>query len=329
MAYIRVNNLNKTYDQFPVLQGITFDIQKGKITAIAGASGSGKTTLLKAIYGLISAEYGTVFIDEEKVPGPEDKLIPGHDQMKLIDQQFELNWHASVWDNVSSRLPNTDLTVKNFRTEKLLHRLRISHLKDKKVNDLSGGEKQRVSIARALADYPDVLLMDEPFNQLDSSFREFLQQDIRNYVRETGLTVVLVSHDPAEVLSLADELIIIQNGKILEKGDPKKLYRSPQNMHTAQLLGNGNILNTYAAGQCGVRTQSEFIMAYPEWIAAGKSFWGGKTFLVKEVLFKGFYEELLVEKDDVQLRVLNRKPGAYKHGDTVDISIKKYAEMAG
>lgn len=327
MTFIRVQNLNKAYQNQQALTDISLTINKGEITAIAGASGSGKTTLLKAIYGLINADSGHVFLEDERVLSPDEKLIPGHNRMKLVDQQFELNWYASVWDNVASRLPNTDVKNKQQRTQWLLQRMRIADLKDKKVNDLSGGEKQRVAIARALAMYPDVLLLDEPFNQVDTSFREFLQQDIRNYVRETGLTVILVSHDPAEVLSLADELIIIQNGHILEKGNPKELYLNPQNIYTAQLLGNANVLNTYAAEQCGVNTKSAFIMVYPEWILPGKSLWGGKSFMVKEVLFKGFYEELILEKNDVQLRVHNNTPGLYQPGSSVKISVKKFVKF--
>lgn len=322
MAYIRVQDLSKSYDNQQALAGVSLSIKKGEITAIAGASGSGKTTLLKAIYGLIDADSGAVFLEDEKIIGLAEKLIPGNERMKFVDQQFELNWYASVWDNVASRLPNTDIKNKNQRTEWLLQRMRIAGLKNKKVNDLSGGEKQRVAIARALAMYPDVLLLDEPFNQVDTSFREFLKQDIRNYVRENGLTVILVSHDAAEVLSLADELIIIQNGRILEQGKPENLYRQPQHIYTAQLLGNGNMLNTFAAGQCGIRTKSALIMFYPEWVLIGKSIWNGRLFTVKEVLFKGFYEELLLEKGNIRLRALS--PGNIKAGDDIRIRIKKY-----
>src|SRR5690606_15066952 len=187
----------------------SFGIYEGRITAIIGESGSGKSTMLKLIYGLLEPDQGEIRYRGWRVPNPREKLIPGHDAMRMVSQGFDdLNTYANVWDNVASQLPNTDLEAKHTKTENILKQLRISPLYKQRIVDLSGGEKQRVAIARALINEPEVLLMDEPFNQVDASFREFLQHDIRKIVAETGLTVVLVSHDPAEVLSMADELLV-------------------------------------------------------------------------------------------------------------------------
>jgi ABC-type Fe3+/spermidine/putrescine transport system ATPase subunit len=304
----------------------SLEIRPGEITAIIGASGSGKSTLLSLLYGLQSPDTGEVHFKGDRVWGPEEKLIPGHDAMKMVTQaEDDLNLFAKVRDNVSVLLPNTDVQAKKDKTERVLKQLNMLHLGDKRVADLSGGEKQRVAIARALVTQPEVLLLDEPFNQVDTSFRDGLQDDIRQIVKDTGLTVVMVSHDPAEVLSMADTLIVLKDGEIIESGHPKKIYNDPEYLYTARLLNNCNVLNAGEAMVCGVKAKKEWVMLYPEWVEAREG-WGGKHWTVKQVLFKGFYEELLLENDSVVLRILNGQAGKYIEGSKVKVKIGRYIE---
>src|ERR1700743_629414 len=301
-------------------------IQSGQITAIIGESGSGKSTLLSLIYGLQSPDTGEVRFKGERIWGPAEKLIPGHDAMKMVTQaEDDLNLFAKVGDNISVLLPNTDLQAKREKTEQVLKQLNMTHLADHRVVDLSGGEKQRVAIARALVTRPEVLLLDEPFNQVDTSFRDGLQDDIRQIVKDTGLTVVMVSHDPAEVLSMADTLIVLKDGEIIEAGHPKKIYNDPQHLYTAQLLTSCNVLNADQARLCGISAKKEYVMLYPEWIEATAS-WSRKDWEVKQVLFKGFYEELVLENSGVSLRILNGHPGKYIEGNKVNLKIARYLE---
>ncbi|WP_091156640.1 ABC transporter ATP-binding protein [Mucilaginibacter pineti] len=301
-------------------------IQPGKITAIIGESGSGKSTLLRLLYGLLSPDEGTVLFKGERIWGPEEKLIPGHDAMKMVTQHTDdLNLFAKVWDNVAAMLPANDLAAKQQKTSEVLKQLNMAAMADKRVADLSGGEKQRVAIARAIITRPQVLLLDEPFNQVDTSFREGLQHDIRQIVKETGLTVVMVSHDPAEVLSMADELVVLKYGEIVEHGHPKTLYKSPQNLYTARLLSNCNILTAAEAGICGVTATKDNIVIYPEWIKL-KLITKTKSWTVKQVLFKGFYEDLILEHNDIILRVTNEEPGKYTEGDKVAVRVGKWLE---
>jgi len=301
-------------------------IQPGQITAIIGESGSGKSTLLRLLYGLLSPDEGEVQFKGERIWGPEEKLIPGHDAMKMVTQDTDgLNVFAKVWDNIAVLLPNTDVTAKTQNTAAVLKQLNILHLAEKRVADLSGGEKQRVAIARALITKPEVLLLDEPFNQVDTSFREGLQQDIRQVVKDTGLTVIMVSHDPAEVLSMADELLVLQDGEVLESGHPKKLYRNPQHLYTARLLTNCNILTNAEARVCGIKSDAENVVIYPEWALVTNS-WTRKDWEVKQILFKGSYEDLLLEKDGITLRSLNSQRSKYHEGDKVNLKIGKYLE---
>jgi len=304
----------------------SLEIEAGKITAIIGASGSGKSTLLSLLYGLQSPDTGEVRFKGERIWGPEEKLIPGHDAMKMVTQaEDDLNLFAKVRDNVSVLLPNTDVRAKAEKTEQVLKQLNMLHLGDKRVADLSGGEKQRVAIARALVTQPEVLLLDEPFNQVDTSFRDGLQDDIRQIVKDTGLTVVMVSHDPDEVLSMADTLIVLKDGEIIEAGHPKKIYNDPQYLYTAKLLNNCNVLNGNEAEVCSIKAKKDWVMIYPEWLEARNS-WAASKWVVRQVRFKGFYEELLLENAGVTLRVLNGQAGKFIEGSKVKIKIGRYLE---
>ncbi|RCH54295.1 ABC transporter ATP-binding protein [Mucilaginibacter hurinus] len=327
-SLLKANAVSKLYpgERTTGVKNVTLDIKPGEITAVIGASGSGKSTLLKLFFGLISPDKGEIRFKGDRVWGPEEKLIPGHDEMKMVTQHTDdLNLFAKVWDNVATLLPNTDLKAKKEKTDNVLKQLNMTHLATRQVVDLSGGEKQRVAIARAMVTQPTVLLLDEPFNQVDTSFREALQQDIRQVVKDTGLTVVMVSHDPAEVLSMADELVVIKDGEILEKGQPRNLYKQPGHLYTAQLLANCNVLTSKQAKLLGVTSKKETIAIYTDYIDITKS-WVGKAWEVKQVMFKGFFEELLVQQDNITVRALNKEQGKYKEGDKVNLKAWGYLE---
>jgi ABC-type Fe3+/spermidine/putrescine transport system ATPase subunit len=324
--FLQVLSVSKLYNGGGGIRNLSLEIGSGQITAIIGASGSGKSTLLSLLYGLQSPDSGEVRFKGERVWGPQQKLIPGHDAMKMVTQaEDDLNLFAKVRDNVSVLLPNTNLQAKQEKTDKVLRQLKMTHLADKRVADLSGGEKQRVAIARALVTQPEVLLLDEPFNQVDTSFRDGLQDDIRQIVKETGLTVVMVSHDPGEVLSMADVLLVLKDSEVIEAGHPKKIYNDPQYLYTAKLLTNCNVLTTNQARQCGIRASADYVVIFPEWAEARGS-WGHRYWTVQRILFKGFYEELQLEHKGVILRVLNGQTGRYIEGSRVKVKIVKWIQ---
>ncbi len=328
IPFLQAVSISKLYpgERLAGVKQTNLSIQPGKITSIIGESGSGKSTLLRLLYGLLSPDEGIVQFKGERIWGPEEKLIPGHDAMKMVTQDTDgLNIFAKVWDNIAVMMPNTDVKAKENSTGQVLKQLNMLHLADKRVADLSGGEKQRVAIARALITQPQVLLLDEPFNQVDTSFREGLQQDIRQVVKDTGLTVIMVSHDPAEVLSMADELLVLKEGEILEAGHPKKLYLNPQYLYTARLLTNCNVLTNNEAHLCGINSDQEFVVIYPEWTTITNS-WTHKDWTVKQILFKGSHEDLLLERNGVTLRSLNSRRGKYHEGDQLNLKIGKFLE---
>ncbi|HEY8782089.1 MAG TPA: ABC transporter ATP-binding protein [Mucilaginibacter sp.] len=326
--FLQATSISKTYAgaQAPGIKKTDLTINQGTITAIIGESGSGKSTLLKLLYGLLSPDTGEVQFKGERILGPADKLIPGHEAMKMVTQQTEdLNLFAKVWDNIAAMLPHTNLKTEQEKIEKMLKQLKMTAFSNKRAVDLSGGEKQRVAIARALIASPEILLLDEPFNQVDASFREGLQHDIREIVKETGLTVIIVSHDPAEVLSMADELLVLKDGEILESGDPKTLYQNPKNLYTARLLTNCTVLTNEEARNIGIKTKAEYVVVHPEWIEIVKT-WFNNDWEVKQVLFKGCYEDLLLEYKGIIIRVQNDQFGKYVEGNRVNLKLNKWLE---
>lgn len=325
---ISVNNLTKQYqtEQASGVQNISFTIQKGHIVAIIGESGSGKSTLLKCIYGLLKADEGVVVYKDRKVKGPDEQLIPGHPEMKMVTQDFSLNIYAKVYDNIASMLSNTNIQSKHERTVEMMQHLHIEHLKDKKITQLSGGEQQRVAIARALVSDTSVLLLDEPFSQVDALLKNQLRADIKRIATETGVTVVMVSHDPADGLFLADELLIIKDGQLLQRGKPSHIYNHPEHIYTAQILGNAVVLNYDDATKLGIAMEKKQAVFYPEWVVLTSS-WNSRRFEVKDVYYKGFYEELLLERNGVKIRAIQLNRGEHKKNDYVQASISQVIQF--
>lgn len=325
---ISVNNLTKQYlqTQNSGVNNISFNIKQGDIVAIIGESGSGKSTLLKTIYGLIKPDNGEVLLNGKKVKGPDEQLIPGNAEMKMVTQDFSLNIYAKVYDNIASMLSNTDIAGKQKKTMQMMEHLHITKLKDKKIIELSGGEQQRVAIAKALISNTKVLLLDEPFSQVDSLLKNQLRADIKRLAKETGLTIILVSHDPTDGLFLADQLLILKNGELLQNDRPENIYKNPSNLYTAQILGNAVSLTKQEAEQIGVKTNKNTVVFYPEWVEL-KSNWNSRRFEVKEVYYKGFYDELLLERNGVIIRALQLNSGTHKKNDHVQANIGRFLEF--
>ena len=327
-SFIELKQVSKQYptETFAGVQSVTVSIPKGKVIAIVGESGSGKSTLLKLIYGLLSPQEGTVSFKGEQILGPDEKLIPGHDSMKMVTQDFSLNTYAKVYDNVASMLPNTNLKYKEEKSWEIMRFLRIDHLYNKRVSDLSGGEQQRVAIARAIITEPEVLLMDEPFSQVDTPLKTHLRADIKRLSHDLGITVILVSHDPVDGLSLADEIIVLKRGQVVESGSPELLYNHPKVSYTSRLLADCNLLSRGEAVKLGLKTAKELIAIYPEWVDIKRS-WSSKNFVMVDSFFKGLFEELLLEREDIRIRAINRNIGAYKKGASVPVLIEKFIEF--
>ena len=325
---IQLNNVSKHYSPGTDagVSDINLSFSKGDFIAIVGESGSGKSTLLKLIYGLLAPNAGEVLFKGEHLKGPHERLIPGHEAMKMVTQDFNLNLYARVYDNISGMLSNEDVHGKQQKTWEMMEFLGIDKLSDKRIVELSGGEQQRVAIARAIVTEPEVLLLDEPFSQIDAVLKGQLRADLRRLCSFLGITMILVSHDPTDGMTLADDMVIIKDGRIKERGRPSEIYSNPSHTYTASLLGNAFVLPSDEARSLGLKPSKNKVMIYPEWVQL-KSSWGSRRYQVRDIFFKGFYEELLLEREHVKIRALNMQPGSVKKGDTVQVVLSNFLEF--
>ena len=217
-------------------------LNNGEILALVGKSGSGKTTLMKCIYGLEDLDAGEVIFGNKKVLGPSYNLIPGYEEMKLVSQDFYVLDNHTVEENIFDKLIGYTNELKQKRATKLLKLLDLLALKNSKAKFLSSGQKQRVAIARALAVIPKVLLLDEPFSNLDTILSEKLFAFVTSEVRKNKTSVILITHLADEALKYADTLALMDNGKIIQSGKKWQIYYQPKNTKLAGLLGPFNII---------------------------------------------------------------------------------------
>ncbi|MCP4882695.1 MAG: ABC transporter ATP-binding protein, partial [Flavobacteriales bacterium] len=234
---LQVNNIAFTYDkEKPLLKNINFTLDKGEHLCIMGESGCGKSTLLKVIYGLMDLQEGSIFWNEDQVLGPSFQLIPGMQNFKYVAQDFDLMPYTTVSDNISKFLSRFFPEDSKKRTLELLDVIEMTAFADVKVKALSGGQQQRVAIARALAKEPDLLLLDEPFGQIDNFKKRSLRRMLFSYLREKNIACIVATHDAEDALSFADKMIAIRDGKVIAASTPRELYENPGNKYVAYLF---------------------------------------------------------------------------------------------
>lgn len=321
MALLKVSAISKREGNDLILQNINFVQQYHQKIAIAGASGSGKTTLLKILAGLIQTDEGEVILENKKVKGPYEKLVPGHAEIAYLSQHFELRNHykvAEILDYANTLLPG--------KAEELYEVCRISHLLQRRTDALSGGEKQRIALARLLTTSPKLLLLDEPFSNLDLIHKKILKAVIRDISETFRITCTLVSHDPRDILPWADTIFIMKEGQIIQEGSPEEIYRSPVNSYAAELLGTCNVIYDMQVksllGMPGNEINNEATFIRPEALKTGNySSAHSLKGKVNAVYFKGgYYEiEVLLSNSRIIIRTENTPPVV---GDIVYVSLK-------
>mgnify|MGYP000014658874 FL=1 len=238
---LKVNNISFSYSKNKiVLENFNFTLQKGEHLCVMGESGCGKSTLLKAIYGLLNLNKGAIFWNKDQVLGPEFNLVPGFEKFKYVAQDFDLMPYISVSENIKKFLSRFYPQESEKRTQELLEVIEMKAFENTKVKNLSGGQKQRVAIARALAKEPELLLLDEPFSQIDNFKKNSLRRNLFGYLKEKKITCVVATHDKNDALSFADQLIIIRNHKIIANDNPKKIYQNPKEKYVATLFDDVN-----------------------------------------------------------------------------------------
>jgi ABC-type sulfate/molybdate transport systems ATPase subunit len=237
---LTVRDISFSYNDTPNLNSISFSLSKGKNLALIGESGCGKSTLLKLIYGLYDLDEGQIFWNDIEVLGPKYHLIPGMPFMKYLAQDFDLMPFITVAENVGKYLSNFFPEEKKARIAELLEIVEMTEYTNVKAKFLSGGQMQRVALARVLALEPEVLLLDEPFSHIDNFRKNSLRRKLFGYLKEQQITCIVATHDSTDVLAFADEVAIIKEGKIIESGIPKFIYDNPRDKYVASLFGDVN-----------------------------------------------------------------------------------------
>jgi spermidine/putrescine ABC transporter ATP-binding subunit len=258
-AQVRLRTLSKTYGGLAAVDGISFDVPAGAFVSLLGPSGSGKTTTLNLIAGFLTPDAGDILIDERSVAD-----VPPHKRnIGMVFQSYSLFPHMSVAENVGFPLrmrSKLSRQAAHKRIAEMLALVQLSHLGARYPRQLSGGQQQRVAMARALVSAPRLLLMDEPLGALDKKLREQMQTEIKRIHRSVGTTVVYVTHDQSEALTMSDLVVVMQRGRIAQIGSPRTLYESPSDAFVADFIGDSNLLavSIVEAGRdgCVVKTRN-------------------------------------------------------------------------
>ncbi|MFC5047860.1 ABC transporter ATP-binding protein [Aquimarina hainanensis] len=288
---LKVQNISFAYQTAPVIKNVSFTINKGQHIALVGASGCGKSTLLKIIYGLLQVAEGRLYWDDNEILGPNYHLVPGEEYMKYLSQGFELTAYRTVSENIGQYLSNFEPELKKGRVKELLEIVELEEFAATKVENLSGGQKQRVALARALAKKPELLLLDEPFGNIDNFRRSSLRRNLFNYLKRNKITSITATHDKTDILSFTDETIVIQKGEVIAHKNTIELYRHPKNLYIASLFGE---INNIVISDLITSADHSSALVYPHEITivskssisvlVRKSYFKGNHFLIESVL---------------------------------------------
>ncbi|MEX2511287.1 MAG: ABC transporter ATP-binding protein [Cyclobacteriaceae bacterium] len=288
MSFLRLEGLEK---QFPngiqALENFSLEVSRGDKVSVIGESGSGKSTLLRIIAGLEVPDSGKVFLMDQPILHPDEKLVPGYDEIQLVRQDNGLYPHSTIAENIGRPLLQYDKAYGKERLEVLLDLFGLEEKKDLYPKQLSGGQQQKVGIARALSNEPEVLLLDEPFSSLDTLQKQRLMDELNLIFQKLKVTLIMVTHDIQDALLMTDEVCVLRRGKLIRKGRPEALYRSPQNAYTARFFGPLNPI----PGKAGQFIRSSSVILD-----------GQKGKLTGEVLYKRFlplYDWITIKSPDL------------------------------
>ncbi len=319
MGFLEISNISKLTDGKSVVDEVSFSQSTNQKIAIAGETGSGKSTLLKMIAGLVQPDQGMIYFNDKHVLGPDFKLIPGHPDIAYLSQHFELRNSYRVEEL---------LTYANKLTDEMANAIfevcMISHLVKRRTDQLSGGERQRIAIARLLIGSPKLLILDEPYSNLDLIHKNILKNIIREIGGSLQITCLMVSHDPSDILSWADQIILMKSGKIIQMGNPEEVYRNPTNSYAAGLLGNYYTLNPQLSDvfrkKAGFNETGNGLFVRPEYFKIVSETDGIEAYVKDKFFMAGFYElEIVIANTVLTIRTMQKHP---KKGDTLFIALE-------
>jgi len=234
---LSISSVSFRYNKRTVLNAVSVVVNSGDCLAIVGESGSGKSTLLKLILGQMDVDAGAISWKGQPILGPKNKLVVGHDFMKYVAQEFDLMPYTSVSENIGDYLSNFYPEEKKVRVKELIEVVELEGFENTKVQFLSGGQKQRVALARAIAKRPEIILLDEPFSHIDNFKKQSLRRNLFKYLKANNIACILATHDKDDVLSFADQVMVLHNGSVLTIESPSYMYSNPAHPLVAAFFG--------------------------------------------------------------------------------------------
>lgn len=305
MAILTARDITKSYGQRQILKNLSLDLNAGEILAIIGKSGSGKSTLIRCLAGLLDIDSGTIQFHEEIIEGPAKRLVPGYEEIRLVHQDFQLKHKMTVRENIRYELLAYQRDYQDERIETLLKLCGIKHLESTDIAMVSGGEKQRVAIARALATEPEVILMDEPFSNLDLNTKYRLLEELKVIASSTQTAIVLITHDSRDALEIADRVIVLHQGEIIRESDPIGIYQDPQHVKVADLIGLYNVLNAHQIHSLTGMEPDASSKHWGIWAEDIRLCQGNKQALVVNTIFGGPYFKVHLQYEDFHFWALD------------------------
>ena len=307
--YLRIENLKKIFEENRGIEKIDFSIEKGELISLLGPSGCGKTTLLNIIGGFLKPDNGKIYLEDRDITD----IPPEKRDISTVFQSYALFPHMNVLENIKYGLKYKKLTKKE-QNELALEYLKIVGLagyEKKSIQELSGGQQQRVALARALVLYPKILLLDEPFSNLDAKLKISMREELKELQKNLKISMIFVTHDQEEALSISDKVVVMHNGKIEQIGTPEEIYYSPINEYVANFIGKSNFIL-----KDGIKK-----LVRPENIKIEKNQKGSWKIINKE--FMGAYTILKIknETEEIYVNIQGEKGREYILGDLVEISM--------
>ncbi len=252
---LSINHLTCKYDQQVILESLSLKVEQGEIVCLLGASGCGKTTLLKAIAGLLPLSSGSISLRHQTLDDGRDWLPPEQRNIGMIFQDYALFPHLTVAENVGFGLTDVKPNERDDKVNEMLHLVHLQDFAQRYPHQLSGGQQQRVAIARSLAYKPDLLLLDEPFSNIDTQVRHELIAEIRRLFKQQGVTAIFVTHSREEAFAFADKMAVMNHGVIEQYGTASELYYHPSSKFVADFLGGGSYLAARRISESEYQTQ--------------------------------------------------------------------------
>lgn len=306
--YVEMKNVCKRFENFQAVDNVSFGIEQGRLAALLGPSGSGKTTILRILAGLEQQDSGDVVLEGKVI----NDVAANERGIGFVFQNYALFRYMTVYDNIAFGLKVKKMDKKqiNERVMEMVSLIGLDGLEKRYPSQLSGGQRQRVAFARAIAPKPNLLLLDEPFAAIDAKVRKELRSWLREMVRKVGVTSIFVTHDQDEAVEVADDILIINQGRLEQMGDPKDIYKHPKTPFVAQFIGSSEIIDDLSGfkgfGEIGAGKKA---IVRPEFVEAFKSdnqkFQGllhaVESGTVEKIAFRGSYLEVTLLVNGVRL----------------------------